>query len=694
MKICLQVLLVACCHLSVQAATLPVSQLGHSEPINHLVYSPSGQFLSSASEDGSVRIWSMDGKVLAVLEAHEAPVVQTAFLTDRHLLSIGRKGMIYGWDMFTEERTLIADFDGIVPILGKDLMALASDNSHLAVAGYRSFHWTKLDDQWLGNSELRFNEVRVNFDVESIAISPSGRYIAAVNKVGYFYLYDTVNESQVYREMLEPMFTRAAFINEDYIALAERGVSLFSIEQQRIVNTLAQTEQLKTVEAIAIDPTDGTIAAVAETLEFIDAESKQPLLAVDGVAKATVAYAPDGRSLAVVSKESSECYADGTRIHILNSKGKKKAAFAPGLNAAPVSVLSKEGLLAISGCSKEVQVWDINRRVLLRSVTDLPDIVEHLTFDPQNNALLILTADDSLFSWQQDGSATEVNKVWQGSNIARVDFATAPGLVAYSENTTADIYSVYRDSIYGESQRVAVPKTFTAMIDAIEFSPAGDLLTVQTEHDAILIFDSNFDVPASADVVGSGHSLGRIGLGGTRIADYAFNPVSQHVVIAYDSRLELWSSQSFTKINVKPAQYTGIEKLRFSEDGTKFALITFRRVVLYDAATLAVIGEINGPLATDVYFVNGSTSLALVNNDGAIDFYDVVGEPEKVGTIQNINRHYGYSLTGDGRLIGVASKEVPQPVLQKDITDDKLVLRPMGSENRRPSNSVPSRSHD
>lgn len=679
MRISLQLLLLACCHLSAHAATLPVSQLGHSAPINHLAYSPSGQFLSSSSDDSSVRIWAMDGNVLAVLDAHNAPVVQSVFLSDRHLLTIGRKGIVYGWDVFTEERTQIADFDGIVPILGKDLIALAADNSHLAVAGYRSFHWTKLSDDWQANSELRFNEVRVGFDVEAIAISPSGRYIAAVNKVGYLYLYDTSNESQVYREMLDPAFTRAAFINDEYLALAERGISLFSIKQKRIANTLAQTEQLKTVEAIAVNPTDGSIAAVSQALEIIDADTKQTVLTVEGVANASVAYAPDGQSIAVVKQESPDCYADGTQIRILNDKGKKVKAFAPGLSASPKTALSADGLLAISGCSKEVQVWDLARRVLLRSVKGLPSHVAQLTFDPENKALLIVAADDSLYRWQQDGNATEITKVWQGVDLAKLDFSSVTGQVAYSENTTEDIYQVYVDTVDGDSQRVTVPKTFTATIDAIKFSPSGKLLTVQTEHDAVLIFDSHFEVPESAEIVGSSYSLGRIGLGGARIADYAFNPVSEQVVIAYDSRLELWSSQSFTKINATPAQYTGIEKLRFSDDGTKLALITFRKVVIYDASTLSVISEIDGPVATDVYFTNAAKSLAIVNNDGRVDIFDIENAPKQVGTIQNINHRYGYSLTGDGRLIAVASEEVVQPVLRKVVSGEKLKLEPMGS---------------
>src|SRR5262245_43213570 len=75
-------------------------QLGHSQPIFALSYSPDGSRLASGSGDNTVKIWDANTReLIRTLDGHQAPVRGVSYSHDGKTLATGdENGDIKLWD--------------------------------------------------------------------------------------------------------------------------------------------------------------------------------------------------------------------------------------------------------------------------------------------------------------------------------------------------------------------------------------------------------------------------------------------------------------------------------------------------------------------------------------------------------------------------------------------------------------------
>lgn len=133
-SVCLLVLLL-CCTAGAQAWDL-VADSGHSMPVTALAASPDGRILASGAMDRSIRLWSLEGRLIRVLRGHAGIVSGVAFHPSGVLLaSIGQDDTLRLWDLDgTELWSRVTDANGSQ--WHPDAVAVTRDRIWYTTAGW------------------------------------------------------------------------------------------------------------------------------------------------------------------------------------------------------------------------------------------------------------------------------------------------------------------------------------------------------------------------------------------------------------------------------------------------------------------------------------------------------------------------------------------------------------------------------
>jgi WD40 repeat protein/serine/threonine protein kinase len=158
---------------------------GHAAAVTGLTFSPDGTRLASSSADGTVKVWDPDtARLLQTFEGHSGTVWSVAFHADgKRVASAGEDGMVKVWNLESGRADLSwQGHDGAIRCL-----ASSPDGKRLLTGGWSDGR-LKLWDAFTG-AAIRSVKIGDNAGVTSVAFCPDGRFYAGATS-SHFKIWD------------------------------------------------------------------------------------------------------------------------------------------------------------------------------------------------------------------------------------------------------------------------------------------------------------------------------------------------------------------------------------------------------------------------------------------------------------------------------------------------------------------------
>lgn len=398
------------------------SLTGHTGAVKTMAISPDSQWLVSASDDGTTRIWDLtrhvevqrlqytttvqalafspDGQTLVTVADRTlclwdvvtgqklqpfppaaASLVTVAFRPDGETVATGdRTGKVTFWSVTQGQqlRTLPGHTAAVNALQfspnGKQLATASADNT------------VRLWNVQTGEAQTFSGHVG---PVTAVTFSPDGQRLVTTGGDRTARIW-RVNPNRVIKRMSSTGAVNWATFNPDGKTIAsaqDETAQLWDVATGMLVVEL--TGHTDTVNHVAFSHRGDKIATVSadQTVRLWPSDSWQAPSALN-----SVAFSLDDQWLAVGAFNSNVYLWNPTTTEIITLTG--HASQVRSVNFSPDGTL-----LASAGFDQKILLWDVAKRQLLRTITGHTDWIYFVTFSPDGRTLISTGSDRTVRLW-------------------------------------------------------------------------------------------------------------------------------------------------------------------------------------------------------------------------------------------------------------------------------------------------------